>query len=43
MELWKGGSHVKEELKPETVHFLVTKSDCTLILGFILGAGNGLL
>lgn len=34
-------SHVKDQLKPETVNFLVTK--CALIFGgFILAAGYGL-
>lgn len=33
-------SHVKDQLKPETVNFLVTM--CALIFGFILAAGYGL-
>lgn len=43
MKLWKGWSHEKDELKPEMLNLLLTKSDFALILGFILGAGNGLL
>lgn len=43
MKLWRGWSHEKEKLKSETQKSVVTKSDFALILGFISGAGNGLL